>query len=139
MPVNKGLFVAAALTFGLLGCKSIGEHGRAVPTHRDHSVAVYVNAETRMIEVSVQELRVRGQNQVIFWNLRNQGEQRYSFPEDGIFFKSAAGRAEFQCHRQHDTRFMCLDKGESKGRFEYGVKLNGSPPVPVLDPFVVNN
>ena len=120
IPVNKGLFVAAALMFGLIGCKSVGEHGMAKITHHDHAIAVYVNADARVIEVSVHELRVKGTDQVIFWNLRNQGGQRYAFPEDGIFFKTEAGRAQFRCNKQNDTRFMCLDKGDVKGRFEYG-------------------
>lgn len=137
--MNKGLLVAAALTLGLTGCKSLdgGETFRTAANN--HFITVYIDPSARVIEVSVPELRVKGQDNVIFWTIQNATGQSYIFPEDGIFFKTEAGRAEFRCRRQHETRFRCQDLGENKGRFEYGIKVNGSPVVPTLDPFVVNN
>ena len=134
--MNKKLVAAAMLTLASAGCMTLGEQGEAIAAS-DHFVVVTVGGGT--IGVDKPEIEVRGRDQVIFWNLRNGPGQNYSFPTDGIHFKSPEGKAEFRCMRQNPTRFRCLDRGVTKGRFEYGVKLTGSPAVPELDPFVVNN
>ena len=133
--MNRKLLVAVAFASAACTTPVTIDAARAA----DHFINVTVDAATRTIEVNVPELRVRGPNHNIFWTVHNGPGQSYSFPEDGIHFKSDAGRSEFKCMRQNPRRFKCHDAGTTKGRFEYGVKLQGTPAVPVLDPFVINN
>jgi hypothetical protein len=92
------------------------------------------------IHVDVRELYIRGASHVIFWRIDNTGAQRYRFPANGIEFKSADGKREFSCAAQGTSGLVirCKDPNAAKGRFEYAVNLTGSPAVPPLDPWVIN-
>ncbi len=108
-----------------------------------HCVAVTVGKDAAgalQVEVDVQELTVKGANHVIFWRLNNTGTQKYAFAADGIAFKSVEGKGEFKCSPQGNggILFKCTDPNRIQGKFEYAISLKGSPPVPVLDPWVVN-
>jgi len=121
----------AAAQAGL--CSQPNQHCIAVTVGKDAAGAL-------QIEVDVQELTVKGANHVIFWRLNNAGAQKYSFAVDGIAFKSADGRGEFKCAPQGNggILFKCIDPNRLQGKFEYAISLKGLPPVPVLDPWVVN-
>ena len=111
-----------------------------------HCVEVSVKVQpdgTWKIAVDRPEVTIRAAQQEIFWVIKNTGTQTYKFPSDGIGFKTPAGKAQFGCASMgpgmNDIVFRCHDHFTAKGRFEYGIKLDGSPAVPPWDPFVVND
>jgi len=134
----RKILSAFALLMALGGCHSFDRHLDSGHIASDHFIDVWVD-ERPVIRVSVEVLRVRGQDQVIFWRLQNASGQNYVFPDDGIFFKTNAGRAEFECRKMNPTRFRCKDKGQTKGEFHYGVKVVGTPQPPTLDPSIINH
>jgi len=63
----------------------------------------------------------------------------YTFPSNGIVFASG-GSQFFDCHVEaNGRRFTCRDRNTEAGRFKYTVNVTGSPAVPPLDPWIVNN
>jgi hypothetical protein len=79
------------------------------------------------------------QGVVIFWKIATPG---YRFPANGIAFNkpgNPAPHAEFNCGPVSNTTFRCTDRNQSKGTFGYTVTLDGVPPVPPLDPYIINN
>ena len=139
--MNKKLFFAAALALVLTACQSIDSGGgRPRPAAKQHTIAVtvYDKSGTPTIEVDVEELKVRGTDHTIFWEIDNQDSQNYSFFDDtAITFPK--GEGQFRCRKVNDTKFRCMDLGTVKDRFKYIIKLSGSPTVSPLDPFIVNN
>jgi len=109
----------------------------------EHCISVTVTSAAGgapQIRVDVPELYIHGPNHVIFWRLNNAGGQKYRFPAGGIAFKTEGGRAEFRCAAQGSsgTIYRCTDPNRTQGKFEYAIKVSGSPAVPVLDPWVIN-
>jgi hypothetical protein len=134
LAIIAGASVPPALAQSAPGvCTQPNEHCIAVKIGNDVSGAL-------KISVDVSELRVTGTNHVIFWRIDNTAAQKYRFPANGIAFKSATGKQEFQCGTLGDSGlvFQCTDPNQTKGRFEYAVTVSGSPAVPVLDPWVIN-
>jgi hypothetical protein len=88
---------------------------------------------------SVDHPRVMARGNDIVWIVANKPGQSYAFrAQDGVFFKTEAGRNVFRCHREAAAeRYACMNRRDP-GTYEYGIRLDGSPPVPVLDPWVVN-
>ena len=88
---------------------------------------------------SVDHPRVLARGNDIVWIVANQPGQSYAFrTQDGVAFKTEAGRGVFRCHREAaGERYACMNRRDP-GTYEYGIVLEGSPPVPVLDPWVVN-
>lgn len=88
---------------------------------------------------SVDHPRVLARGNDIVWIVANKPGQSYKFrTQDGVAFKTEAGRAVFRCHQEvAGERYACMNR-KDPGMYEYGITLDGSPPVPVLDPWVVN-
>jgi hypothetical protein len=137
--MNKYLVsVAAALM--LSACATHGFDGHAGGMCNEantHCVQVTVSGGT--IAVDREKLRVRGPSHVIFWRINNAGGQNYSFPANGIDFDTDSGKKQFSCVRQQPTVFRCLDPNSERGEFKYTVRLEGSPAVKPLDPWVIND
>jgi len=140
--MNKRFFVFAATVIVLTGCASQHIQG-AGPCDNPQNICIEVfvtkNSNNQwVITVDRERVKVRGQSRSIFWQMVNGPSQNYSFPTDGIFFKTDAGKQEFRCERQQATLFHCVDRGTPKSEYEYGIKLDGSPSVPIRDPWVIN-
>ena len=88
---------------------------------------------------SVDHPRVLARGNDVVWIVANKPGQSYEFrTQDGVAFKTQAGRDVFRCHREAaGERYACMNR-KDPGTYEYGITLEGSPPVPVLDPWVVN-
>lgn len=88
---------------------------------------------------SVDHPQVLARGNDIVWIVANKPGQSYVFrAQGGVSFKTEAGRNVFSCHREAaGERYACMNR-KTPGRYEYGIALDGSPPVPVLDPWVVN-
>lgn len=137
--------LSVALSLPLfVACSTMGETEPMVPpTPRanQHFIGVGVQPNPTRIVVTVPTLTVHGQNHVIFWDLYNASGQSYRFTHDGIAFKTAAGREQFDCAPVGSAglRFRCLDKGTVRGTYEYGVTVEDASGRLSLDPLVVNN
>jgi hypothetical protein len=92
-----------------------------------------------MLQVDVPKLVKKGQDHTITWYIDNEDTQDYKFPESGIAFKTSDGKDVFNCALRGNYVYRCVDRSWKKGEFEYAVKVAGSPAVPPLDPWVVNN
>jgi hypothetical protein len=90
--------------------------------------------------LSVDHPRVFARGHAIVWSIVNKPGQSYKFADDGdIAFKTQAGRDVFRCHVEANGARIACTNGGTAGTFEYGVRVSGSPPVPPLDPWVVNH
>ena len=91
-------------------------------------------------KLSVDHPRVFAKGFAVVWNIVNNAGQSYKFADDnGIAFKTEAGRNAFRCHvEENGGRIACMNRGTA-GTFEYGVRVSGMPTVPPLDPWVVNH
>ncbi len=78
-------------------------------------------------------------NVKITWHLPK--DSKYIFPKDGIVIKDAGD--EFpDCQVEPNDKglkFSCKNKNSKRGKYKYDIKVQGSPEVPPLDPFVDNN
>jgi hypothetical protein len=88
----------------------------------------------------IPDLEVRDQGATISWMIATPG---YTFPDAGIAFDKPSNppstSTEFvNCHRQGNGTFRCTDRKNTLGKFGYTVKLEGSPAVAPLDPFIIN-
>ncbi|MEP7207656.1 MAG: hypothetical protein ABI920_12005 [Casimicrobiaceae bacterium] len=99
------------------------------------TVTVDCPASGCVIKVDAEIIATNGHP--VRWTI--QSASAYSFDRsDGIRFKTPEGRAAFACHRLGNGDFQCT--GNRNGNaYPYAIHLQGSPPVPVLDPWVVNN
>jgi hypothetical protein len=103
-----------------------------------------VNVEVACVQgacsMSVDHPRVFARGNDIVWLVVNKPGQSYVFPNDaGIAFKTEAGRNVFRCHAEaNGDRYACMNR-RTPGTYEYGIRLNGSPAVPPLDPRIVNH
>jgi hypothetical protein len=62
---------------------------------------------------------------------------QYTFAEQGIVFPEDA--TDFECHRVPDVHHVtCTNKHTRKATYKYTIKLDGTPPVLPLDPWVDN-
>ena len=146
--MNKPVLVAVVAALALVDGVSVRTaHAQTTPglcsQPNEHCVTVRIGRDSTgapKASVDVPEVPVNGPNHVIFWRIENTGSQKYSFPDNGIAFKSATGKQEFTCGALGNSGivFRCTDPNKAKGKFEYGVTVNGSPPVPPLDPWVIN-
>ena len=102
-------------------------------------VQVTVSCPAAGCRAAVDHPRVFANGNDIVWIVVNGAGQSSAFRrEDGIFFKTPDGRKVFRCHREAGgDRYACMNR-KDRGTYEYGVALEGSPPVPILDPWVVN-
>jgi hypothetical protein len=133
---------ALALPFLLAASDAAAQSPGLCTQPNEHCVVVRIAADAGgapKASVDVSELSISGTNHVIFWRIENAGAQAYRFPDDGIAF-TPEGKQEFTCAAQGNSGlvFRCVDAGRTKGRFKYAVKANGSPAVPVLDPWIIN-
>lgn len=93
----------------------------------------------RPCEARVKWDLMRAAGHVIRWHIANEPGQSYAFDRTrGIEFKTAEGKRAFRCQSLGNGDFQC--QGDRNGNtYEYAIHLTGTPPVPPLDPFVVNN
>jgi hypothetical protein len=99
---------------------------------------VTVNGQPRIHDIP--DHIVTDQGATISWMIATPG---YTFPDDGIAFDKPGNppttSTEFvNLHRQGNGTFRCNDRKNNLGTFGYTVRLDGSPPVAPLDPFIVN-
>ena len=133
---------AIAVAAGLVGCAAPGaprSDDLVCNSAQQCRVRVEVNCGPAGCIASVDHPRVLARGNDIVWVVANKPGQSYAFrTQDGVSFKSTAGRDVFRCHREGaGDRYACLNRRDP-GTYEYGIALEGSPPVPVLDPWVVN-
>jgi hypothetical protein len=103
-------------------------------------------ANNRCITVSVSsgqinagDLLISSANHIIWWELVTTG---YSFPADGITIASPLPN-EFTCRVALQGRiYFCINRNTTTGtglkKYKYSVKVTGSPAVPPLDPWILN-
>ena len=103
-------------------------------------VVVTVDCPSAGCRIAVDHPRVFAKGNDIVWIVANKPGQSYAFPSNaGIAFKTAAGQAALRCHVEaNGSRYACMNN-RTPGEYEYGVRLEGSPAVPQLDPWIVNN
>ena len=132
---------AVAIAAGLAGCAAPGgpRSGDLECTSAQQCRVIVSVTCNPGCTASVDHPRVFSRGNDIVWIVDNKAGQSYAYrTPDGIFFKSAAGRDVFRCHREAAReRYACMNR-KDPGTYEYGIALDGSPPVPVLDPWVVN-
>ena len=111
------------------------------PGGERHCIPVYVitvGGKPKIADIPDHE--VRDQGAAIFWKIGTPG---YTFPVNGIAFDKPSNPpstpTEFNCNVQGNDTFKCIDKKNNLGTFGYTVKLQGSPAVPPLDPYIINN
>ncbi|MEP7207657.1 MAG: hypothetical protein ABI920_12010 [Casimicrobiaceae bacterium] len=82
---------------------------------------------------------MRAAGHVVRWHVANQPGQTYALDRTrGIQFKTVEGSNAFRCQSVSNGDYQC--EGNRNGNtYEYAIHLVGMPPVPALDPFVVNN
>ena len=137
----KAAVAAIAVAAGLAGCAAPGgprSDDLVCNSAQQCRVTVRVTCSPGCT-ASVDHPHVMARGNDIVWIIANGPGQSYAFrTQDGVFFKTEAGRAVFRCHREAaGERYACMNRRDP-GMYEYGIVLDGSPPVPVLDPWVVN-
>ena len=141
--VRVAASIAAVALLALLhGCAKVpGEESTDFVCHSAQQcrVTVEVNCGASGCRASVDHPRVLARGNDVVWIVDNKPGQSYAFRiEDGVFFKTDAGRQAFRCHREAAAnRYACMNN-RAPGTYEYGIQLIGSPAVPTLDPWVVN-
>jgi hypothetical protein len=139
---NRTLPLLAAMALfvaGLYGCKSLPREGGTLDCRSAEQCKVEVSVASGHIEVDFDTVAAHGHN--VVWTVVNKAGQSYAFDHDaGIAFKTKAGQQAFRCNPEaNDKRYKCNNNTDAPaGKFEYGVRLVGSPVVPPLDPWVVN-
>ncbi|MEO8535884.1 MAG: hypothetical protein ABI533_00035 [Betaproteobacteria bacterium] len=135
--------IAVVAAVALIGCAAPrgGDESADVTCNSAQQcrVEVRVDCSKQPCRIVVDHPNVFARGNDIVWTVVNNAGQSYAFSrDDGVAFKSAAGRAAFSCHREaNQARFACMNH-RTPGRFEYAIRLDGSPPVGPLDPWVVN-
>jgi hypothetical protein len=137
----KASVAAIAITAGLAGCAAPGgprSDDLVCNSAQQCRVTVRVTCNPGCT-ASVDHPHVMARGNDIVWIIANSSGQSYAFrAQDGVFFKTEAGRGVFRCHREASSeRYACMNRRDP-GMYEYGIVLDGSPPVPALDPWVVN-
>jgi hypothetical protein len=137
----KAAVAAIAIAAGLGGCAApFGPRPDDLVCNSAQQCRVTVRVTCNPgCTASVDHPHVMARGNDIVWIIANGPGQSYAFrTQDGVFFKTQAGRAVFRCHREAaGERYACMNRRDP-GMYEYGIVLDGSPPVPVLDPWVVN-
>ena len=120
---------AAAQPAGGL-CTKPNEHCITVTIGKDASGAGKIGVDVPQIACDGTEPRD------LLGRSKTQVRRSTRFPNNGIEFKSPAGKQEFKCGPNGNSKvvFRCTDPNKTKGTFEYGVKVDGAPAVPPLDP-----
>jgi hypothetical protein len=147
-PGSRYAFALAALTMlavlAASGCAgppfSPEPHDLTCNSAQQCKVEVSVACTGGACKLSVDHPRVFAKGFAVVWNIVNNAGQSYKFADDnGIAFKTEAGRNAFRCHvEENGGRIACMNRGTA-GTFEYGVRVSGMPAVPPLDPWVVNH
>jgi hypothetical protein len=145
---HKPLIVAALAALALSGATFVEPAGAQTnpvlcSQPNEHCILVTIDKDANgapTIHVDADELRVKGPLHVIFWRLNNTAAQSYKFASNGIAFTTPEGQAEFKCAPQGNSGilFRCTDPNKTRGRFKYAITVTGAPPVPVLDPWIIN-
>jgi hypothetical protein len=103
-------------------------------------------ANNRCITVSVAngqiiagDLLISSANHIIWWQMATAG---YRFPDDGITIASTLPN-EFTCRvALQGLIYFCVNRNTTTGtgikKYKYSVKVTGSPAVPPLDPWILN-
>jgi hypothetical protein len=140
--MNKYVLVAAgsALSVALIGFVyyTLVLAPKSSPCTQPRNHCIKVTVEAGVISVDVTALSKKGQGHKIFWHIDNEATQDYKFPEGGIAFKTTDGKDVFNCDLRGDYVYRCMDRNWKTGKYEYAVKVTGSPTVPPLDPWIVN-
>jgi len=134
------LAASLLLVATLYGCAPLPPGERTLECHSAEQCRVEVSVVCEpSCHIAVDFDVVAANGKDIVWTVFNKPGQSYVFDHDaGIAFKTAAGREAFACHPEAtDKRYKCMNR-RTQGKFEYGVRLAGSPAVPPLDPWVVN-
>jgi hypothetical protein len=132
--MKTGLIVIGALAVVLAGCSQASGQGASGGGSGPHAPSVSVS--NGQIAVAPDPIIIeKGNKQDIGWQLQ-QGSP-YRFPNDGIVIKDAGD--EFKCNReQAGLRFVCKNNHSKPGEYKYTIKLEGTPAVQPLDPWIRN-
>ncbi|HEX6136805.1 MAG TPA: hypothetical protein VF059_04060 [Casimicrobiaceae bacterium] len=137
------LAAVLALATVLYGCAPSprGPEPRDLVCHSAEQCRVEVTVTCApACSASVEYQRVFAKGHDVVWEIANTPGQSYVFDrEAGIAFKTPAGRQAFRCNVEANGKRYGCRNGKAPGEYEYGVRLSGSPPVPPIDPWVVNN
>jgi hypothetical protein len=139
----KAVFPALVFCATLFGCATspFGPDGKTLRcTGQNCDVQVAVSCSLGLFcraSVDSETVQVsRGNSPNITWQMISAG---YTFPSNGIVFASGASQFS-ECHVEaNGRRFTCKDRNTEAGKFKYTVNISGSPAVPPLDPWVVND
>lgn len=146
---GQWLVVAAVVMF-LQGCAALlptdvpMRHAAAVKLKNCHgvpdcAVTITVTCPGGTCEAQADADVVVANKKPLQFTMGNAPGQSYKFdPDDGIRFKTVEGRKAFQCKLLGNGAFHCKGDGTGNG-YEYSIHLTGTPEVPVVDPWVVNN
>jgi hypothetical protein len=138
---RAGAALAASAVAALVGCAAPGgPRSDDLVCHSAQQCRVTVRVSCNPgCTASIDHPRVLARGNDIVWIVANKPGQSYAFrARDGVVFKTEAGRGVFRCHREAaGERYACMNR-KDPGTYEYGIVLEGAPPVPVLDPWVVN-
>jgi hypothetical protein len=133
------LLLAIVLTAALLGCatKPVGRTLKCEGQNCDVQVSVTCTLRVFCIaSVDYDEIQVpRGQSPNITWQMMSPG---YTFPGNGIVIANAGD--EFSCRVEaNGQRFTCRNRHSVRGAYKYTVNVSGTPHVPSLDPWILND
>ena len=144
LPSRPRVLLLAASALAVAGCASQPGGPQSLDltcnSAQQCRVVVTVDCPSTGCRIAVDHPQVFARGNDIVWIVANKPGQAYAFPvAAGIAFKTAAGQGGFSCHVEASgNRYACMNRGVP-GRHEYAVRLDGSPAVPPLDPWIVNN
>ena len=132
--------VAAALVGGCVSPRDGEMAGELVCNSAQHCrVKVQVTCAPAC-RAAVDHPRVFARGNDIVGVVENKPGQSYVFRTGrGIAFKAEPGKNGFRCHVEaNGNRYACMNR-RTPGTHEYGIQLDCSPAVPLLDPWIENN
>ncbi len=130
--MNKLLPLLVALGVAVSACESKAPSAEA--TMGDKWVTVEIT--NGVIVPDPDPIPIPRGGHVIHWVIVTDG---YTFPDDGITLKDGPNSAITHAHPANQGKiFQVNDKNITIEDIRYSIKVNGSPPVPTLDPTIRN-
>ena len=127
--------IVAGVLYGCAGTPPISKS----PLTCNSAEQCKVTVQVAHSKITVDHDTVEARGFDVVWEIANASGQSYQFDRnEGIEFKTNAGRQVFRCHVEaNGNRYKCMNH-KDPGQYEYRVALVGTPAVPPLDPWVVN-
>jgi hypothetical protein len=129
--MNKLLPLLAALGVAVAACESKAP-AVAAAGHK----WVTVEIKNGVIVPDSDPIIISGGGHVIHWVIVTDG---YTFPDEGIALKDGPNSEIDNAHPANQGKvYQVNDKNSRAADIRYSIKVNGSPPVPTLDPTIRN-